>query len=112
FEIGPPARRGLRSFEVVQERCVLHLKNKTTLRFEVAAGHVQEEGRAFPIADIEADRLYLPVASAQHTYAPLFAGLRGMRFYNFDLDALRRPQPQAMGSDLGGRGEHLGDVLA
>jgi predicted ATPase len=110
FEIGPPARRGLRSFEVVQEKCALRWQGDIW-QFGAERGEVKDTMRGAPLANIEADRLYLPVASAQTTFAPLFSRLRGMQFYNFDLDTLRLPQLQTVGSVLGPRGSHLGDVL-
>jgi predicted ATPase len=114
FEIGPPARRGLRSFEVVREACVLRYRNDVW-RFRANRGRVRiespDEDRRPSSADFEADRLYLSLASVQNTYAPLFAGLREVRLYNFETDALRKPLPPTTGAVLGHRGDHLGDVL-
>jgi predicted ATPase len=60
---------------------------------------------------IEPDRLYLPLAGARPSLAPLFRALRGMEFYNFESQSLRQLQSQSEGAPLGRSGEHLGDVL-
>jgi predicted ATPase len=113
FEIGPPARRGLRSFEVIGEACSLRWQGKLW-QFTADRGQVRivEPDRRPGVANFEADRFYLPVASIQTTYAPLFGNLRLMQFYNFDVEALREPQQAAADIILGHTGEHLGDVLA
>ena len=85
FEIGPPERRGLRSFEVVTESCELRW-----------GGQVWR---------------FLAVASVQQAFAPLFVGLSEMRFYNFEPEVMRRPQAPTTGAVLGRAGENLGDVL-
>jgi predicted ATPase len=112
FEIGQPARRGPRSFEVVNESCELKW-NSQVWRFRAKRGEAElqtPDQRADNIR-FEPDRLYLPVASVQQSFAPLFAGLRGMQFYNFEPEIMRRPQSPTTGAVLGRRGEHLGDVL-
>ena len=85
FEIGPPERRGLRSFEVVTESCELRW-----------GGQVWR---------------FLAVASVQQAFAPLFVGLSEMRFYNFEPEVMRRPQAPTTGAVLGRAGEIPGDVL-
>ena len=113
FEIGPPARRGLRSFEVIREECSLRWQGQLW-QFSAERGQVRivVPDRQTGVANFEADRFYLPVASIQTTYAPLSSSLRLMQFYNFDLETLREPQQAAANAILGHRGEHLGDVLA
>jgi predicted ATPase len=110
FEIGAARRRGLRPFEVLRETCELRLGERVW-RFGVERGAVHDESLARPAADIEPDRLYLPVASIQTTFGPLLGHLASMRFYSFALDALREPSRPSEGAVLGSRGEHLGDVL-
>ncbi len=109
FEIAQRQRRGHRPFEIVREECVLRWQD-TIERFRVDRGQV-DDPVMHRVPTIEPDRLYLPTASARPNLGPLFAALRGMRFYHLDPDALRLPRPQAEGVDLGNRGEHLGDVL-
>jgi predicted ATPase len=112
FAIGPPARRGLRAFEVIHESSVLQW-NDQVWQFRADRGEVRTvspESRGDTVV-FEADRLYLQVASIQPTYAPLFAGLRGMQLYSLEPDVMRRPQPPTTGAVLGRAGEHLGDVL-
>ena len=113
FEIGSPARRGLRSFEVIREECSLRWQGEVW-QFTANRGQVQivVPGRQSGVASFEADRLYLPVASIQTTYAPLFGNLRLMQFYNFDVETLREPHHTAADAILGHTGEHIGDVLA
>jgi predicted ATPase len=109
FEIAPSRRRGQLPFEVVREACTLRWEDKTE-SFRVERGAVDDS--VMPrVREIEPDRLYLPSASARPNLAPLFAGLRGMRFYHLDPTELRRPRPQTEGAALGSRGEHLADVL-
>jgi predicted ATPase len=111
FEIGPPSRRGLRAFEVLRETCALHWGDRVW-RYSVNRGVVHDESMARPVGDIEPDRLYLQSASVQTTFAPLLAGLSGMRFYSFALGTLRELSRPSEGAMLDQHGEHLSDVLA
>lgn len=112
FEIGPPARRGRRPFEVVREACELRWGGDTW-GFSAGRGVVEDETQGHrPVREIEPDRLYLQVASVQPPFAPLLAGLANMRFYSFALDTLRAPARPSEGAILGSRGEHLADVIA
>ena len=106
FEIGPPARRGLRSFEIIREECSLRWHGEQW-QFSADRGRVRivTPDRQPGIADFEADRFYLPVASVQTTYAPLFSNLRLMEFYCFDDEVLREPQRPAADAILGRRGD-------
>ena len=112
FEIGPPARRGIRSFEIVTESCELRWDDQVW-RFSAdrGAAEIESPDQRTESVLFEADRLYLPVASVQQAFAPLFAGLREMRLYNFEPEIMRRPQPPTAGAVLGRAGQHLGDVL-
>lgn len=123
FEIG--RLRG-DSFEVVRERCRLEWsgalgwweRNRNTVR----------NGRTdSPVAFVEPDRLYLPVAGSQLAVAgtnvgesteaiptpftALAKGLAGMSFYDLSPEELRQPQPTSSAAVLGSRGEHLANVL-
>jgi len=112
------------SFEVVREHC--------DLQWEGHRGSWQRQGNNVragsgqPIAVVEPDRLYLPVAGSQPPagglpggpatnvptpYSELFRGLAGMRFYSLGLDELRQPRPRSAGALLGHRGEYLADVV-
>ena len=80
--------------------------------FDVRRGEVTpQRSLGFPSPRIQPDRLYLPIASAHPNFAPLYALLSNMAFYNFELGPLRALQPESMGDRVGTRGEHLGDVL-
>jgi energy-coupling factor transporter ATP-binding protein EcfA2 len=122
FEIG---RNGGSSFTVVRESC--------TLEWETARGHwgragtdVSATGSSAPVAFIEGDRLYLPIAGSQlpigrqpgaasttipTPFTVLAQGLAAMSFYNFGLDDLRELRPRSVGTVLGRKGEHLPDVI-
>lgn len=109
FKLRRSVRAGRRPVEVVSERCSLRWKDKED-RFSVEKGQVDNPGMPF-VKTIEADRLYLPVTSAQPNYTPLFGALRNMRFYNLDPHTLRLPRPESDSGVLGRLGEHLGDVI-
>lgn len=126
FEVGASRPPGRRPFEVVRETCVPPPGQRAS-PWQAEYGAVRVQPRDQPVAGVEPDRLYLPVAGAQlevaNPFGPvatasipapftaLFRGLSGMRFYNFGLDELRRPQLQSVGAALGYRGGHLADVL-
>jgi predicted ATPase len=125
-EIGSPRRRGSRPLEVIRETCVPPLGQRAS-SWQAEYGAVRGGSRDVPVAGVEPDRLYLPVAGAllalsnpeasiepvsiPAPFTALLGGLSGMRFYNFGLDELRRLQLQSVGAALGSRGEHLPDVL-
>jgi predicted ATPase len=112
FEIGPASERQ-REFDVIREVCELRSDNQVW-RFNVNRGAVEidlDGQRAAP-AVYQPDRLYLLVASGQAPFAPVFAGLRLMPFFDFAPEIIRGPQSPTTGATLGLRGEHLGDVLS
>jgi predicted ATPase len=112
FEIGSARERG-RDFDVIRESCELQSDNQVW-RFGVDRGRAQIDlpGQSAEFAVYEPDRLYLLVAGGQVPFAPVFAGLRLMPFFNFVPDIIRSPQSPTTGATLGLRGEHLGDVLS
>ena len=112
------------SFEVVREDCDLRW-NGTRGSWRRRGSSVRQESGA-PVAVIEPDRLYLPVAGSQlpvgelpggpattvpTPFSELSRGLRGMRFYSLGLDELRELKPVSAGALLGHHGEHLADVV-
>lgn len=112
------------SFEVVREDCDLRW-NGNRGSWQRRGSSVRQESGA-PVAVIEPDRLYLPVAGSQlpvgglpgspattvpTPFSELSRGLRGMRFYSLGLDELRQPKPASAGALLGYHGEHLADVV-
>jgi predicted ATPase len=112
------------SFEVIREECDLRWNgNRGGWRRQ---GSSVREGSGSPVAFIEPDRLYLPVAGSQlpvaglpkgqtttvpTPFSELFRGLRGMRFYSLGLDELRQPKPRSAGALLGHHGEYLADIV-
>lgn len=122
FEIG---RLHGDSFRVVRENCRLEWGSAVAL-WERERDTVRDGRMDSPVAFVEPDRLYLPVAGSQLAvtetngeptvgmptpFTALARGLAGMNFYNFALEELRQPQPTSAGAVLGSRGEHLADVL-
>jgi predicted ATPase len=112
------------SFRVAREDC--------DLRWEGRGGGWRRQGRTVlaesgePVAVVDPDRLYLPVAGSQlpvgrvpggpetnvpTPFSELSRGLAGMRFYSLGLDELRRPRPRSASALLGHRGEYLADVV-
>jgi predicted ATPase len=110
FEIASADRPGQRPFLVRKEWCELEWED-TAHRFAVSDGHVEDSGPLVSESDIDPERLYLPLVSVRTSFAPLYAGLRGMYFYDPDPSKLRDLQPPTDGAELGRAGEHLGDVL-
>ena len=112
------------SYEVIQEDCDLQWNgNRGSWRRQ---GSSVRDGSGSPVAFIEPDRLYLPVAGSQlpvggvpegptstvpTPFSELFRGLRGMRFYSLGLDELRQPKPRSAGALLGHHGENLADIV-
>ena len=112
------------SFEVVREDCDLRWNgNRGSWQRQ---GSSVRDGSGAPVAVIEPDRLYLPVAGSQlpagglpggpittvpTPFSELSRGLRGMRFYSLGLDELRQPKPKSAGALLGRHGEYLADVV-
>ena len=110
FEIGP-TRDGA-GFEVVHEDCVLRgLRGTARLRAQYGRGEFTSfEDRGTAVRDPA--WLLLQTLGGQVPFSQLYAGLGRPRFYNFNTETLRRPQPSATRSLLRHGGEALGDVLA
>lgn len=113
FVIGLPRQLGTRDFEVIREACELRSDGQVWLfRVERGKAEIESPGQRAGVAFYEPDRLYLLVAAGQSPFAPVFARLRAMPFFNFAPEVIRPPQSPTTGATLGLRGEHLGDVLA
>lgn len=97
-------------FEVAHEQCTLYLGDDVE-EFRAERGVIRSTWLPDREAVIQPDRLFLQAADVPHSFAPLFARLREMRFYNFDLGAMRAPHRPVPGSVLGRHGDGLGDVL-
>jgi predicted ATPase len=112
------------SFGVLREDC--------DLRWEGARESWRRQGSSVragsdqPLARIEPDRLYLPLAGSQlgigglpgdsttsipTPFSELSRGLASMRFYSLGLDELRQPKPRSAGALLGRHGEYLADIV-
>jgi predicted ATPase len=86
-----------------------------TARFSSSNGHAElapAGDRPHGVATIEPDRLFLPVAGTQGSFAQVYTGLTLPRFYHFRTESLRRPQRSSQHAVLRRHGEGLGDVLA
>jgi predicted ATPase len=101
-----------RPFVVHNEDCSLETPSHE-FQFTVNRGYAREISRDGPLIDeaVEPDSLYLQVAGARKTYAPLYRRLRSMSFYNFATEVLREPEPLSRELPLGSRGERLASVL-
>lgn len=110
FEIASADRPGQRPFFVRSESCELRLDTHVD-RFKAEGGKVRDPKSPQHDNEIDPERLYLPLASVRPNLAPLYAGLRGMYFYDPDPGKLRELQPPTTGEGLGRSGEHLGDIV-
>ena len=119
FELAANDAPGERPFVVSREQChlVWEANGGGEMGFSVTRGEVQRFDPAglSPAGPasfaIEPARLYLAQASASPSYAPLYALISNMAFYNLELGTLQSIQPESMGDRVGPRGEHLGDVI-
>jgi predicted ATPase len=108
--IGAPWRG--RGFEIIHEECVLRGDGGTS-RFHAEHGVAEIDPLRVRVhAAEDAGRLFLSSLGGQRPFNRLYAGLSRPRFYNFDTETLRRPQPSATRPLLHHSGEALGDVLA
>jgi len=111
IEIGQAQGGGI---EVVHESCVLRGPGGTA-SLSSANGRAKftaaGEGSG-GVATIEPDRLLLPVAGSQGSFAQLYSGLIRPRFYHFSTENLRRPQRSSQNPVLRRNGDGFGDVLA
>jgi len=108
FEVARKPAGGPNAFEIMHEECELRRSGQVFWRFRVGGGHVLDETRDPQDAEIPPDRLYL---QQTFNFEPLFRRLQEMRFYNFSLDVLRKPQQRSSNAILDSRGEYLPDVL-
>lgn len=112
FEIGL-TKHGDLGWEVISEECTLRGDgSESNLSVKRGQGEVNDSSGQTRGVISAADRLLLPVAGIEGSFAQLYAGLNRMLFYNFNVDTLRRPRPSSSGSFLRSRGEGLGDALA
>lgn len=112
FEVVRGNQNEKRPFKIQNEACSLEMSSGL-LHFEVHQGYARDFSRDTNLLEevIEPDHLYLQVAGARRSYAPLNRHLRGMRFYNFAYDTMREAEPYARGAVLGTRGQQLASVL-
>lgn len=108
--VGPPWRGS--NFEIIHEDCEVW-SDEATSRFnaERGYGHI-DSGKIAGTAKVPTDRLFLWATSGEAPFSQLYAGLSRPRFYNFNTETLRRPQPSAARPVLRHDGEAIGDVLA
>jgi predicted ATPase len=113
IEIGR-AQGTARGVTVLRESCVLR-GPVGTATFSSRYGRTELTAagqRSREVAIIEPDRLFLPVAGIQGSFAQLYSGLVQPRFYHFRTEKLRGPQRSSQGTVLRRHGEGFGDVLA
>ncbi len=113
FEIGrfgPPWRGS--NFEIIHEDCQLRGAGTASgFNAEHGYGHI-DSGKISGTAKVAADRFFLWGVSGEAPFSQLYTGLSRPRFYNFNTETLRRPQPSAARPVLRHGGEALGEVLA
>jgi predicted ATPase len=112
IEIGR-AHNGSRSMSVLHESCELRGPDGTA-SFSARSGHVERTSAEGGLGRgaIDPDRLFLPVAGSQGSFAQLYVGLLGPQFYHFRTERLRGPQRSSERAVLRRHGEGLADVLA
>lgn len=115
FELAVNDQPGQRPFVIEREECRLEWMTAGVdgKSYTVRRGKVEQQrpNVGLPAPRIEADRLYLPTASAHPSLALLYNLLTKMAFYNFETTKIRAIQPGSVGEVLGRKGEHLGSVL-
>jgi predicted ATPase len=106
-----PDRHGT-GFVVIREQSRMEEKGRVS-NFLVSDGQgtIEATGLTGPVS-VPRDRLFLQTAGSYTPFVQLYAGLSRGRFYNFNIEKLRRPQPSSARPLLRPDGEALGDVLA
>jgi len=109
YGIGIAAQKG-GGYEVSREECSVF--DPTFHYFKRTAGRPVESSPSEPVLPVVGpDRLYLVTASSLPVFRPVYDGLTGMGFYNFNPDAVRIPQSPDPGELLARDGRNLAAVV-
>jgi predicted ATPase len=104
-----PARYGA-GFEIIREEGRLHSEAGTTTFHNESGNVVIVSPKGQETVSHPSDRLF-PMARSKRFFE-LYSGLSRPRFYNFNTQTLRIPQPSSARPLLRHGGEALGDVIA
>jgi len=108
FELGPSRRET--GFEVIREEGRLPSRAGTSPFRREGGSIIIESHEGQETTNLPPDRLFSHSRSKR--VSNFSSGLSRPRFYNFNMETLRRPQPSATRPLLRGGGEALGDVIA
>jgi predicted ATPase len=99
-------------FEIAYERLrLLSASGELLGHYRVFDGKVAESSINQPPA-AKRDRLYLVTASGFSEFRPVYDALAGMRFYDFNAEAMKRPQSPDIGGWLRPDGSNVASVVA
>ena len=98
-------------FKVVAE--ILHVFSGSGIvhQYEVSSGQVVKSSISQPPVS-KSDRLYLVAVSGFPEFRPVYDALSGMRFYDFNVDAMKNPQSPDVGVWLRPDGSNIASVVA
>jgi predicted ATPase len=99
-------------FEIASERLLLRSASGEPLgHYHVFDGKVADASINQPPA-AQRDRLYLVSASGFPEFRPVYDALSAMRFYDFNVDVMRKPQAPDVGRWLRSDGSNVASVVA
>lgn len=108
FRVGAEPNGG---FVVQEEKCRIHSSEfGGEDYFEAAEGKITSSSVKMR-EEIEADRLYLPIASAFPEFRPIYDGLSHMGFYNLNPARIQDLQDPDPGEVLKREGENIAAVI-
>jgi predicted ATPase len=98
-------------FSVSVEILTVTVGSKAVHKFKVTKGKVIESSiKQPPVA--QRDRLYLVAASSLPEFRPVYDALSRMKFYDFNAEAMRKPQNPDIGGWLRSDGSNVASVVA
>jgi predicted ATPase len=98
-------------FKVSTEMLKVTSGDKTLHEYVVRGGKVLKSSISQPPA-AQSDRLYLVAVSGFPEFRPVYDALTGMRFYDFNAEAMKRPQAPDVGGWLRPDGSNVASVVA
>jgi predicted ATPase len=98
-------------FHVSTEVLHVYSNRKIVHEYGVSRGEVLQSSIRHPPA-AQKDRLYLVAVSGFPEFRPVYDALTGMRFYDFNAEAMKRPQSPDVGGWLRPDGSNVASVVA